>query len=64
MVSFAASQRPSALAEQPPQPKSVFSKRTENFFGSASEKKIYVTEYEKGHVLRYDVDAAGFELYG
>ena len=33
-------------------------------FGLAGEKKIYVTEYEKGHVERYDVDAAGFELYG
>lgn len=33
-------------------------------FGYGTEKKIYVTEYEKGHVECYDVDAAGFPLYG
>jgi gluconolactonase len=33
-------------------------------FGLPGEKKIYVTEYEQGHVECYDVDADGFPLYG
>lgn len=28
------------------------------------EKTIYVTEYEKGTVERYDVDAEGYKLFG
>jgi len=33
-------------------------------FGFGDEKKIYVTEYEKGHVECYDVQAPGFALFG
>ncbi len=33
-------------------------------FGPVGEKTIYVTEYEKGTVERYDVDAEGYKLFG
>jgi gluconolactonase len=33
-------------------------------FGLPGERKIYVTEYNNGHVECYDVDADGFALYG
>jgi gluconolactonase len=33
-------------------------------FGPVGEKTIYVTEYEKGTVERYDVDAEGYQLFG
>ena len=33
-------------------------------FGPPGEKKIYVTEYEKGTVERFDVDADGYKLFG
>jgi len=33
-------------------------------FGLAGQKKIFVTEYDKGQVECYDVDADGFPLYG
>ena len=33
-------------------------------FGPPGEKKIYVTEYEKGTVECFDVDADGFPLFG
>ena len=32
-------------------------------FGLSGEKTIYVTEYEKGTVERYDVDAEGYKLF-
>ena len=33
-------------------------------FGPPGEKQIYVTEYEKGTVERFDVDADGYKLFG
>jgi len=33
-------------------------------FGPADEHAIYVTEYEKGTVERYEVDAPGYRLFG
>jgi len=32
-------------------------------FGRSGEKTVYVTEYEKGTVERYDVDAEGYKLF-
>jgi gluconolactonase len=33
-------------------------------FGPTGEKKIYVTEYQKGTVERFDVDADGYQMFG